>query len=174
MAIFHRVLVPTDFSRHSVEAVRVAGELARLCGARLTVMTVYETLVVAPISETSLAPRPQVMVGAYEHTCRQLADAVAEARKHVAAGVDSVIATGAPFTEIMRQVREGGHDLIVMGTHGRTGVLHFFLGSVAERVVRRAPCAVLTVRLPHQHVDEEDDAADVDETRPAVAPAPAT
>ncbi len=58
--------------------------------------------------------------------------------------------TGHPFVEIIRYAKENSIDLIVMGTHGRTGIPHLLLGSVAEKVVRKAPCSVLTVRDP-QH-----------------------
>jgi nucleotide-binding universal stress UspA family protein len=59
-----------------------------------------------------------------------------------------VISFGVPFVEIIRAARDYGVDLIVMGTHGRTGVSHILIGSVAERVVRKAPCPVLTVKMP--------------------------
>jgi nucleotide-binding universal stress UspA family protein len=62
--------------------------------------------------------------------------------------VSSSLRQGAPFDEIIANAREGGFDLIVMGTHGGSGLKHVLLGSVAEKVVRKAPCAVLTVRLP--------------------------
>ena len=63
------------------------------------------------------------------------------------------VAEGLPFTEILRVAREKDIDLIVMGTHGHTGLAHVFLGSVADKVVRRAPCPVLTVRHPeHEFV----------------------
>lgn len=145
---FHKILVATDFSRHSVEAVKVAAALSRLSAAPLTILTVYETLVVPSVPEGGPLPPPTIMVAAYDHTVHLLAQAVEQARAAGAVAVESVILQGAPFTEIMARARDGGHDLIVMGTHGRTGLRHFLLGSVAERVVRRAPCAVLTVRLP--------------------------
>ena len=56
------------------------------------------------------------------------------------------VEVGVPFVEIVRAARESGTDLIVMGSHGRTGLEHLLIGSVAERVVRKAPCSVLVVR----------------------------
>ncbi len=59
-----------------------------------------------------------------------------------------VISFGVQFVEIIRAARDYDVDLIVMGTHGRTGVSHILIGSVTEKVVRKAPCAVLTVKMP--------------------------
>lgn len=145
---FRKLLVATDFSRHSVEALQVAAALSRLCEAPLTILTVYETLVVPTVPEGGPLPPPTIMVAAYDHTVHLLEQAVVQAKAAGAVAVESVILQGAPFTEIMARARDGAYDLIVMGTHGRTGLRHFLLGSVAERVVRRATCAVLTVRLP--------------------------
>jgi|JI10StandDraft_1071094.scaffolds.fasta_scaffold07173_3 nucleotide-binding universal stress UspA family protein len=148
MAPFHKILVSTDFSNYSVEAVAVAAGLSRLCQAPLTVMTVYETLVVPSVPEGEVIPTPKVMVAAYERTRELVHHAAEQARVAGAFAVDAQVLQGSPFTEIVTRAREGDYDLIVLGTHGRTGLKHFLLGSVAERVVRRAPCAVLTVRLP--------------------------
>jgi nucleotide-binding universal stress UspA family protein len=60
--------------------------------------------------------------------------------------VETRIASGVPYREILREARETGADLIVIGTHGRTGVEHVIFGSTAEKVVRMAPCPVLTIR----------------------------
>ena len=62
--------------------------------------------------------------------------------------VDTQLMQGVPFAEIVRFAREGSYDLIVLSTHGRTGLKHALLGSVAEKVVRKAHCPVLTVRAP--------------------------
>ena len=148
MAPFHKILVSTDFSRHSVEAVAVAAGPSRLCQAPLTVMTVYETLVVPSVPEGEALPAPKVMVAAYERTLEHVHHAAEQARVAGAFAVDAQVLQGSPFTEIVTRAREGEYDLIVLGTHGRTGLKHFLLSSVAERVVRRAPCAELTVRLP--------------------------
>ena len=66
------------------------------------------------------------------------------------AGSCVIVRTGTPFVEIVRHAKENDVDLIVMGTHGRTGLVHALIGSVAEKVVRKAPCPVLTVR-PEGH-----------------------
>jgi len=119
------VLFPTDFSAVSRRAGRRAADLARRFGARLHVLHV-----VPPVTDPT--PTPE-----------SLRRAVAE----LGAGLDVVAATdsGTPARRITAYARRAGVDLIVMGTHGRTGFSRALLGSVAEAVVRLAPCEVLTV-----------------------------
>ncbi|MGE5849127.1 MAG: universal stress protein, partial [Candidatus Methylomirabilota bacterium] len=71
---------------------------------------------------------------------------VADAGARAGVPVETRVVTGIPYDDILRIGAELRADLIIMGTHGRTGVSHLFMGSVAEKVVRRAPCPVLTVR----------------------------
>lgn len=152
MAPFHRILVPIDFSVHSTEALRVAAQLAQLCDARITLLHVYEVRAY-PILEGMIAPSPGQLAEMLVAT-RTLVDRAAEQTR--AAGAPDVtrdLVEGSPFAEIVRYARTNGHDLIVMGTHGHTGLRHALLGSVAERVVRKAPCAVLTVRHPEHRFE---------------------
>lgn len=120
-----QILFPSDFSDVSRRAGRTATDLARHFGARLHVLHV-----VPPVTDPTTMPRA-------------LENAVAELRQ----GIDVVGATanGIPARQIVEYARRAGIDLIVMGTHGRTGFSRALLGSVAEAVVRRAPCQVLTV-----------------------------
>lgn len=64
--------------------------------------------------------------------------------------IETVVVTGIPFVEIVKVARDNHIDLIVMGTHGRTGLKHILIGSVAERVIQKAPCPVLSIKLPEQ------------------------
>lgn len=137
MTLFRKILVPTDFSPHSVEAVRLAAAISTLCRAPITVMTA-----VAP---DALGGRPDTI--AFERVSGQLAEEVTRAKDAGGVNVASVLIFGAPVDEILRYAREEGFDLIVMGTHGRTGLKHALLGSVAETIVARASCPVLTVRV---------------------------
>lgn len=118
------ILFPTDFSEASRRAGEFAAALARQCGARLSV--VY---VVPPVTD----PSPSRGLAAFA--------------TEVAPGlpVETEVLSGVPARQILAYARRRGVDLIVMGTHGRTGVSRTLLGSVAEAVVRRAPCPVLTV-----------------------------
>lgn len=139
-APFRHLLVPTDFSPCSDEAVRVGADLARRYGLPVTLLHVFEP----PRHQVARGPREvNAMMGALEVR-------LGEVRHRVAAGgvtdVRTIVVQGAPLEQIVETARDGGFDLIVMGTHGAGGMRHLLLGSVAERVVHRAPCAVLVVR----------------------------
>ena len=145
MSTFRKILVPVDFSEHSDEAVRVASDLAKLCGAPLTLVHVYQ-LPVYPLPEGAIFPPPEAVAEQLTTAGRDLDKLAATARAAGAPGVETVVRQGVPFSDIVAFARDGGFDLIVMGTHGRTGLKHLLIGSVAEKVVRKAPCAVLTIR----------------------------
>lgn len=146
MTPFQRILVPTDFSRHSAEAIDAAAELSRRYEAPVTLAYVFEPVTYA-LPEGHVVQSPvqlEEMRSAFE---ARLAQAQTEATAAGALGVDSKLLTGPVAEEIADYAERGKFDLIVMGTHGRTGLRHLVLGSVAEKVVRIAPCAVLTVRV---------------------------
>jgi nucleotide-binding universal stress UspA family protein len=121
----NEILFPTDFSPASEAAGRVAREMALQAGARLHVLHV-----VPPVTDPSL-PAEQLA-----RVARGLGDGLL---------VESALASGRAARHIVDYAREKRIDLIVVGTHGRTGITHAILGSVAEAVVRLAPCLVLTV-----------------------------
>ena len=139
-----RILVASDFSEHSARAVSLATGLAVRFGARLDLVHAFGLPVV------TASPYDVVLTGAIldearEQARRSLAEA---AREPSAAGVEvEVHLAHTPAPEaITGQARELAADLIVMGTHGHTGLKHTLLGSVAERTLRTAPCSVLTVK----------------------------
>ena len=119
------ILFPTDFSPASENAGKTAADFARHFGATLHIVHV-----VPPVTDPTPSPR-----------------ALLDAVSRFASGlpVVSEILSGPPARRIVAYARRAGIDLIVMGTHGRTGVSHLLLGSVSEAVVRHAPCRVLTV-----------------------------
>jgi nucleotide-binding universal stress UspA family protein len=147
-----RIICPTDFSESAERAVRQAAGLAKSLGA--------EVVLVHVASEAQLW-REGVMTPAlrpvFEAQRKWAADALAE---RVAALVTegtparSVLRVGAAWQEIVRVAAEEHADMIVMGTQGRTGLERFMLGSVAERVIRRAPCPVLTLRPDTKNTKE--------------------
>jgi nucleotide-binding universal stress UspA family protein len=143
MSTFKRILCPTDFSEVSAKAERIAVALAKRDGARLSLLHVDPPLLLmAPYGEVP------VDVGLFEEQRRQAERDMAAARQRAeAAGVtvDTDVRGGAPAREILDIAGAGGIDLIILGTHGRGGVEHLLLGSVAEKVLRKASCPVMVV-----------------------------
>jgi nucleotide-binding universal stress UspA family protein len=142
-----RILVPVDFSPHSDRALRYAARLAAWLGASVELVHVVENPFAsgAWTSEVYVPNLPEMLdslVAEANKRLTALKSVVASQNVNVEAGV----LMGQPAYTIIDHARTGRFDLIVMGTHGRTGFSHVFMGSVAERVVRRAPCPVLTVR----------------------------
>ena len=141
-----RILHPTDFSRASGAAFLKAVALAKESRAEL--LLVHVMLPPMPLIGDGYVPPKtyaELDAAARRSAQRQLAKTVARAQK-ARARVKAVLLEGVPYSRIARAARSKRADLIVMGTHGRTGLSKFFLGSVAERVIARAPCPVLTVR----------------------------
>lgn len=152
MQPFKHILAPVDFSAQAEHALDVAADMARRYAAPVTIAHVWDPHYISVPGSTLLydeAALPQL-------TARLEEQLAAHKARLLSAGVSSVetrLLQGAPFVEIVRLAKADRHDLIVMGTHGRAGLAHTLLGSVAERVVRTAPCAVLTVRHPKQHFE---------------------
>ncbi|MCC6706664.1 MAG: universal stress protein [Gammaproteobacteria bacterium] len=141
---FKTVLLPTDFSNHAEAACAAGLEMAQRDGAQVIVLHVL------PLSDLVIGEYPIVMVDQLQ------ADLTADAEKRLQAWkdkqsvkVESLVLWGNPALDICRIAEERKADLIVTSTHGRTGLAHLFMGSVAERVVRHAPCSVLVVRAQH-------------------------
>lgn len=141
MLSIRTILHPTDFSDRSQYALQVAAALARDHGARLHVLHVVPTPILAYGEGVVPAEPESVLREAREQLDRLVVPAPeppAERR----------VKDGDPVAVILRVARELPADLIVMGTHGRTGLGRLLMGSVAEQVVRRAACPVLTVSAP--------------------------
>jgi universal stress protein A len=155
MISLHRILLPTDFSDAAACAVPYACELAGQFGAELHVLFVIHDLASeVPDFGMGLA-FPGYLERLPERSQKLEEEAVEHLAKVLPDGWDRsrvVLATrkGPPFQRIIEYAREHQTGLIVMGTHGRGMLSHTLLGSVAERVVRKAPCPVLTVR-PDEH-----------------------
>ena len=146
MKRIRRILHPSDFSRASGAAFAHAVEMARTNRAELLVLHVLSP-VVPMVGDGYVAPQlyEQIESGARAEAERQLGRLLAKAKK-AGARAKGVLVTGAPYEQITRLARSKRADLVVIGTHGRTGLAKFFLGSVASRVVSTATCPVLTVR----------------------------
>jgi nucleotide-binding universal stress UspA family protein len=143
----NRILVPVDFSEHSKKALRFATTLASKFGARVSLIHVVEDPFVTGAwqSEAFVPNIPELLNDLIKAAEAQLHDFKKDLAKHGFV-VETAVITGKPARAIVEQAATGHFDLVVMGTHGRTGLAHAVMGSVAERVVQKAPCAVLTVR----------------------------
>lgn len=144
-----KILVPTDFSEFSKQAVDYAVELAQRFEAEITLIYVLQDAV-------ALFPEPGVAFPAPGNYLQELQESSQQALERLRESlpaemtIHTVLRNGPPFVEIVRYAKEEDVDLIVIGTHGRSGLAHMLLGSVAEKVVRKASCPVLTVR-PREH-----------------------
>jgi len=153
---FRKVLCPIDFSTGSEQAMRVAARLANEHAAELVLVHVWHLPPVAFAGEYMYPADIVQQLG--DDAQGALETATAEATKLGIARVTSTLLTGVPWQEIVEAAqRDAGATLVVIGTHGRTGLARVLLGSVAEMVVRHAPCPVLTVRpnnepAPFNHV----------------------
>jgi nucleotide-binding universal stress UspA family protein len=146
-----KILVPTDFSDCARCAEETAMTLGRTLGAELLLLHVSVETPLYNEGMRGLVDPRKVYEAQREWAETTLAARAAEMRS---AGVSArgVVRSGVTVDEILRAAAEEGCDLVVMGTHGRGGLSRFFLGSVADRIVRLAPCAVMTVRLPAAEV----------------------
>lgn len=141
-----RILVPVDFSRHSEAALHYAMALASGLGASVDLLHVVEDPVAAGAwsGELSIQNVSDLRRNLIEDAERRLEGLRANAQEPKVPWL-LMVRMGQPADVIDEYARAFGVDLIVMGTHGRGGLAHLFMGSVAERVVRHAPCPVLTL-----------------------------
>jgi nucleotide-binding universal stress UspA family protein len=143
-ARFRKLLVPLDFSPHTDQVLELAIELAKQHGAELHLLHAY-SLPVGVTMAYGVAIPPTVWEGLQEAASERLAEALARVK---AAGLkaETHLVTEPAADAVTEAAAELGADLIVMGTHGLTGLKHALLGSVAERVLRTAPCPVLIAK----------------------------
>jgi nucleotide-binding universal stress UspA family protein len=141
-ASIKKILVPTDFSEGSEEAVQYAAMMARRLRAHVVLIHVIQPYAYAMTETFNVVDHYTAL--------KMIAEPMlAQARKGLqkeGLTVETDLLNGVAHREILEKARRTGADLIVMGTHGRSGVDHLLLGSVAEKVVRMSPCPVLTVR----------------------------
>ena len=149
MKQFQKILVPVDFAPRSTEAVRRAVDIAQHYSASITLVHVYEPVDYALPEGYVLYTSEQIGVMTTEFEAR-----LDRLRRDVEAlgftRIETHLLTGSAPAEIVAYAEEAGFDLIIMGTHGRKGVAHMLMGSVAERVLRSAHCPVLTIKSEKQ------------------------
>jgi nucleotide-binding universal stress UspA family protein len=145
-ADWKKICCPIDFSDASRAAMEVAADLARRTGASLVLLHAYP-IPGYTFPDGSVVASPKMMQELADQAEKHLDEWRREAERLLGAGrVSAEKVVGEPAAEIVSFARSAGAELVVVGTHGRTGLEHALMGSVAERVVRRAHCPVLTVR----------------------------
>ncbi len=148
---FTNILLPTDFSETSRPALTCAKDLAAVFDAQLHCLHVVDDAyqywsAIGPES-LPVGPPPEEML---QLARTRMDKFCAEHLSGLKNPVKIQVAYGRPFAEVIAYARERGIDLIVMGTHGRGAIAHALLGSTTEKVVRKSPCAVLTIRTSEQ------------------------
>lgn len=149
MILLRNILVPTDFSQASKSALVYAVEFARKFGAKIHLLHIVQDVAVF-LPETAMVA-PSLAVSAAEpmmQAANKTLDQFLASVNTFDVTVEKTCVESNPLDEILEQAREKRIDLVILGTHGHTGLAHFFLGSLAEAVVRQSPCPVLSVRHP--------------------------
>lgn len=152
------ILVPHDFSSSANHAAALARDEAKAHGAKILLLHVIDLphqlqpdTAIVPDTGGSPISVKDYAVGSADAHLKDIAERLGKDGAHAS----WFVRVGNPVDEITRFVDDNGVDLVVVGTHGRTGFAHLLLGSVAERVVRLAPCPVLTVRVPEEELRKE-------------------
>lgn len=157
-----KILAPTDLSKLSLTGLRYAFNLARSFGAEVTVYHVINRDEIMQFSEQLKRFGNPVAIGRHtENLLEESQDALSHFLQDNLADllplveVRTKVEMGLPYKNIVERAREDGADMIVMSTHGRTGFSHVLLGSVTEKVVRTAPCPVVSI-----HPEEEGESSE--------------
>ncbi|AFN76000.1 uspa domain-containing protein [Melioribacter roseus P3M-2] len=147
MNLIKKILVPVDFSDYSKDALKYAVQFAKQFDAKLYIIYVIE-----PVIYPADFSMGQVAIPSLENDIKNRAeeemDSLIKSYVDPSLETERIIKTGKPFVEIIETARDLDADIIIMATHGHTGVEHLLFGSTAEKVVRKAPCPVLTLRKP--------------------------
>ncbi|MEW6003792.1 MAG: universal stress protein [Stygiobacter sp.] len=140
------ILVPIDFSDYSKNALKYAVEFAKTFTAKLYLIYVVEPMIYPADFSMGQIAIPSTDIDIQSRAEEEFKKLTNEIDKSLQ--VETIIKTGKPFVEINETALEKNIDLIIIATHGHTGVEHLLFGSTAEKVVRKAPCPVLTLREP--------------------------
>jgi universal stress protein A len=142
--MFEKILCPVDFSEFTDEILAYAVNIAKRFDSELHLIHVIPNLNYFTPYESFLTPENLVAIE------RNIEGEVGKDFDKITKKLDlpfkRIVKTGVTFVEIIDYIKDQGIDLVVMGTHGRSGIEHILIGSVAEKVVRKSPCPVLTVR----------------------------
>ncbi len=151
-----KILVPIDFSDYSKSALRYSVNFAKSFNASITLIYVVEPIIYPPDFSMGQIAIPTVNTE-WDERAKEELDKLAKTEIPAELKVKTLIKTGKPFIEIIETAKEEDSDLIIIATHGHTGVEHILFGSTAEKVVRKAPCPVLTLREPIKGFNYKDE-----------------
>jgi nucleotide-binding universal stress UspA family protein len=151
MIALETILVATDFSEPSDAALAYGRELARSFGAQLVVLNVVDDIFTRSVGADGFVFTDPGLQASVEAAARKrLDELISDEDRTLLRAQGLVVTSNTPALAIVEHAKSSGVNLIVMGTHGRGAMAHLLMGSVAERVVRLAPCPVLTVRHPER------------------------
>lgn len=157
MIALRNVLIATDFGEAADVALAYARALASRFGATLHVLHVVESIYIAAVGpENYVAMAPQLQREVEKTAAKRLDELLIDSDRSGPPARPAILTSSAPASAIVDYARDHDIDLIVMGTHGRGALAHIVMGSVAESVVRLAPCPVLTVRHPEREFVRPD------------------
>jgi nucleotide-binding universal stress UspA family protein len=148
MIKIEKILFPTDFSEHSKHAFTYALSFAKEYGATLCMMHVVEDVQYLANAYMFDVPMMPSFADMEQNRLKEMQEFIDREVADPDFKIEKIIRHGRPFIEIIHVAKEENADLIVIATHGRGGLEHALFGSVAEKVVRKAPCPVLSIRLP--------------------------
>jgi nucleotide-binding universal stress UspA family protein len=142
-----KILCPTDFSEYSLYALDYGVSFAQQYKAKLYLLHVVDVFLHDPAYFAPYIP-DRAMFKGYEENARSKLDEIIKKKVHKGIKTEAIVKEGRAFVEIVKAAKDEGIDMIVIGTHGRTGLSHAMFGSTAEKVVRKAPCPVLSIKHP--------------------------
>jgi nucleotide-binding universal stress UspA family protein len=145
MLNINRILVPIDFSEYSKKAFRYAVEFARTFSAEIVLVYVVEPVIYPADFSFGQVALPSVEVELQARGAQQL-NLLIEKEVPDDVRARAAVRSGKPFVEIIHAAKDEQADLIIIATHGHSGIEHVLFGSTAEKVVRKAPCPVLSIR----------------------------
>jgi len=148
MIKIEKILFPTDFSEHSKHAFTYALSFAREYGAQLHMLHVVEDVQYLANAYMFDVPMMPSFTDMEENRQKEMEEFIEREVTDASIKIEKSIRHGRPFLEIIQAAKDESVDLIVIATHGRGGLEHALFGSTAEKVVRKAPCPVLSIRLP--------------------------
>lgn len=150
MIKLNRILFPTDFSNNSNVAREYACAFTELFRSELHLLHILPDLAQILPERGAWFPEPELTLAKLTENAEEAMKTTLDPKWAAGESIVRAIRSGTPFVEIIQYAKEHDIDLIVLGTHGRTGLAHVFMGSVAEKVVRKAPCPVMSIR-PTDH-----------------------